>query len=239
MTSEPTPDPTAPRVEASELEELRAWKESAMTCMNRLDLQAVGRALGVPLGRDVWVNILPGIQRLTSELAAAKEALGGFASHPFDGGLVTGINALSMRCAASEAEAAATASRLAEALEVERVASHVVEMWNKTGPNQTLQYVADSIHRLSDALAATPAPAPGGLPADRARVEELEGLILVADQLWEAGEELQICTDFEKENELSDAFDGMLNRYRRERKSLAPTAAHPASGDAGKAGTES
>jgi hypothetical protein len=65
--------------------ELEAWKESAAGVMNRIDLQAVGAALGVPLGCEIGPEILPGIQSLkvradkaeqhNAELAAWNEHL--------------------------------------------------------------------------------------------------------------------------------------------------------------------
>ena len=54
-----------------DVEELRAWKASALEVMNRIDFQAVGRELDVPLGADVAARILPGIKRLKAVCADA------------------------------------------------------------------------------------------------------------------------------------------------------------------------
>lgn len=52
-----------------EIQELQAWKQSALQVMNQTDLQAVGRELGLTLGTDVSPNILPGIQKLKERIA--------------------------------------------------------------------------------------------------------------------------------------------------------------------------
>ncbi len=46
---------------ASELKELRAWKEEALLVMSKIDTQAIGRELGMTIGVDVPSNILPKI----------------------------------------------------------------------------------------------------------------------------------------------------------------------------------
>jgi hypothetical protein len=55
-------------------------------------------------GRQVFLDLA---RELAAELERAQAELGGFCNAPFDGSLATGIKALSMRCAAVEAENAA------------------------------------------------------------------------------------------------------------------------------------
>lgn len=49
-----------------EIERLKAWKESAINVMP--DMQAIGKALNVPLGQRIHDKILPGIERLKDAL---------------------------------------------------------------------------------------------------------------------------------------------------------------------------
>ncbi|TXH09379.1 MAG: hypothetical protein E6R03_16925, partial [Hyphomicrobiaceae bacterium] len=57
--------------------ELEAWERVALSVMNELDTQAVGKLLGVPLGQSVYAAIEPGIRRLieaNAELVGAINA---------------------------------------------------------------------------------------------------------------------------------------------------------------------
>lgn len=55
-----------------ELEEAREWKESAMTVFSKLDLQAIGKEIGVKLGEDISPKVLPAIKELKRELEEAE-----------------------------------------------------------------------------------------------------------------------------------------------------------------------
>jgi hypothetical protein len=55
-----------------ELEELAGWKQSALSVLNKIDLQKIGDALDVPLGADVSDKILPGIKSLQAQLDQAR-----------------------------------------------------------------------------------------------------------------------------------------------------------------------
>jgi len=52
----------------AERDRLRDWKESAMALEATWDIQAVGKALGVPLGEPIHPAVLPGIIRLREAL---------------------------------------------------------------------------------------------------------------------------------------------------------------------------
>ena len=53
----------------SELHELRAWKESQLKVEASWDIQAVAKALGLPLGSDIRAAILPKIKELIDKLS--------------------------------------------------------------------------------------------------------------------------------------------------------------------------
>ena len=53
-----------------ELEDLRAWKESAMRVLGGIQLQEIGKELNLPLGTDIGPQILPAIRRLAKIEAA-------------------------------------------------------------------------------------------------------------------------------------------------------------------------
>ncbi len=53
-------------------EELRQWKESAMTVLSKIDLQAIGKEIGVKLGEDISPKVLPAIKELKRELEEAE-----------------------------------------------------------------------------------------------------------------------------------------------------------------------
>ncbi len=55
--------------------ELEAWKRGALSVMDELDTQAVGKLLGVPLGQPIYAAIEPGIRRLIEANAELAEAL--------------------------------------------------------------------------------------------------------------------------------------------------------------------
>lgn len=48
--------------------ELTNWKQQAITVLNEIDLQEIGKVLGVGLGESVGPHILPAIKKLTAEL---------------------------------------------------------------------------------------------------------------------------------------------------------------------------
>ena len=50
------------------IQELEAWKESALATENLWDVQAVGREIGVDLGESIRSQILPYIKRLKATL---------------------------------------------------------------------------------------------------------------------------------------------------------------------------
>jgi uncharacterized protein YhaN len=50
-------------------EELRQWKESAMLVLSKIDLQAIGKEIGVRLGHDISPEILPWIIKAKAKLA--------------------------------------------------------------------------------------------------------------------------------------------------------------------------
>lgn len=52
-----------------EIEELKSWKQSAISVMP--DMQAIGKALNVPLGQSVHDKILPGIEKLKGSIIRA------------------------------------------------------------------------------------------------------------------------------------------------------------------------
>lgn len=47
-----------------ELEELRVWKESAMSVMNGIDIQEIGKEIGAKLGTDIGPQILTWIRTI-------------------------------------------------------------------------------------------------------------------------------------------------------------------------------
>jgi hypothetical protein len=57
-----TPDLSNLKEAGQELEELRAWKESAMKVMP--DFQEIGKLLNIPLGTSVSEQIIPKIKEL-------------------------------------------------------------------------------------------------------------------------------------------------------------------------------
>lgn len=54
---------------ADKVADLQAWKESASKVLNNLDLQAIGKELGVQMGKDVSTEVLPGIKKLKEQMA--------------------------------------------------------------------------------------------------------------------------------------------------------------------------
>ncbi len=49
-------------------DQLTSWKQQAITVLNEIDLQEIGKVLGVGLGESVGPHILPAIKKLTAEL---------------------------------------------------------------------------------------------------------------------------------------------------------------------------
>ena len=59
----------------AELADLRNWKESAMEVFAKIDLQAIGKEIGVRLGHDISPAILPWIVKVKAELAEKEREL--------------------------------------------------------------------------------------------------------------------------------------------------------------------
>jgi|GEM_PF-5244355 len=70
-------DSMTARAEAAEAERdtLKAWKESSMKEWADLDIQGIGKALGVRLGDSIPLSVLPKIQELKAQLAEARSDL--------------------------------------------------------------------------------------------------------------------------------------------------------------------
>ena len=64
-----------------ERDELAAWKESAMSVSAEMDIQEVGRLLGVKLGHPIYPAIESGIRELKQKLTIARAALENIADH--------------------------------------------------------------------------------------------------------------------------------------------------------------
>lgn len=68
-------DPSAIiQAQADKIAELEEWKASAMAVMGSIDIQAVGKELGVKLGEPIGPAILPGIRALKLDLASWQDA---------------------------------------------------------------------------------------------------------------------------------------------------------------------
>lgn len=48
--------------------QLLLWKESALEVMNKMDLQAIGKEIGLPLGSSIPEHVLPAIYKLKEEI---------------------------------------------------------------------------------------------------------------------------------------------------------------------------
>lgn len=68
-------DQIAQRYAQYQTQELTAWKESASKVFKNLDLQAIGKTLGIGLGEDVSVNVLPKVKELQEQNAELVEML--------------------------------------------------------------------------------------------------------------------------------------------------------------------
>lgn len=62
-------DEIAERYAQSQTQELTAWKESASKVFKNLDLQTLGKTLGIGLGEDISVNVMPKIKELQEQNA--------------------------------------------------------------------------------------------------------------------------------------------------------------------------
>ncbi|WP_099369571.1 hypothetical protein [Sphingobacterium sp. 1.A.5] len=60
---------TIEEMNAKQIHELTDWKESASKVFKNLDLQAIGKTLGIGLGEDVSTNVLPKIKELQEQNA--------------------------------------------------------------------------------------------------------------------------------------------------------------------------
>lgn len=65
----------AERYAQSQTQELTAWKQSASKVFKNLDLQAIGKTLGIGLGEDVSTNVIPKIKELQEQNADLVEML--------------------------------------------------------------------------------------------------------------------------------------------------------------------
>ena len=63
-----------------ERDELAQWQREAMMVESEWNAQAVGRALGLTLGKSIRAAILPGILELQCQLAEARGAMTGSSS---------------------------------------------------------------------------------------------------------------------------------------------------------------
>lgn len=57
-------DHSCARILRTRVVELKAWKESAQAVLDEIDLQAIGKELGVKLGDPIGPAILPGIRAI-------------------------------------------------------------------------------------------------------------------------------------------------------------------------------
>ena len=55
------------------IESLSAWKAEQLAVEATWDVQAVGKAIGLPLGSNIRTHILPYIESLSKQLAAAQK----------------------------------------------------------------------------------------------------------------------------------------------------------------------
>lgn len=62
-----TPFDVPAAAQQAEASQLRSWKESAMRVLNGIDLQEVGKIIGLPLGTDIGPRIVPELRRLKEE----------------------------------------------------------------------------------------------------------------------------------------------------------------------------
>jgi len=56
-----------------EVEQFKAWKESAMTVMNNIDLQECAKVIGLPWGADISTSILPALKSMKAEVERLKQ----------------------------------------------------------------------------------------------------------------------------------------------------------------------
>lgn len=77
-----------------EADELRDWKESATKILDKINLQEVGKVLGVGLGQDIAINILPEIKALKAENEMLREALDKIVNHDNIGGFNNSYHAV-------------------------------------------------------------------------------------------------------------------------------------------------
>lgn len=68
-------DEVAERYAQSKTQELTEWKESASKVFKNLDLQAIGKTLGIGLGEDVSTNVLPKVKGLIEQNKELVEML--------------------------------------------------------------------------------------------------------------------------------------------------------------------
>lgn len=80
-TATPSPSPSNLSLQEqltakdAEIAELKAWKESALAVGASWDCQAVGREMGLTLGKAIHPNILPYIQHQKSEVARLRHVM--------------------------------------------------------------------------------------------------------------------------------------------------------------------
>jgi hypothetical protein len=60
----------------AEIEELRRWKSDVMSVFAKLDLQEIGKVLGVVVGGDISSCVLPGILARDAEIARLRVLVG-------------------------------------------------------------------------------------------------------------------------------------------------------------------
>lgn len=76
----PEPETLAAMQEYSDQQnaELLAWKESAMRVLNALDLQSLGRKLGIGLGQSVSENLHAKVDGLLERVKGLETAIAGY-----------------------------------------------------------------------------------------------------------------------------------------------------------------
>ena len=63
---------TARKQSLQEIEQLKAWKESTMKVMNKIDLEGISKEIPVRLGEDISSKILPAIKSMKAEIEQLK-----------------------------------------------------------------------------------------------------------------------------------------------------------------------
>lgn len=81
----------------AELADLRNWKESAMTVFSKIDLQEIGKEIGVRLGHDISPAILPWIVKVKAELAEKDAEIASLNTKLIDASNAPGVNDINFK----------------------------------------------------------------------------------------------------------------------------------------------